>query len=145
MLLTVSKRLEFSASRRLFVPRWTASENLVAFGQETGARHGTGRNYAAYFVFTGPVDPVTGMLINISEIKERAGKIVREGFDHKFLNEDNPAFVNVPPTAENIARQLFVDVAPLFSDFDAKLAACHLNESPNRSATYYSDGACEGN
>ena len=145
MLLTVSKRLEFSASRRLFVSRWTDSENMVAFGPETEARHGTGRNYAAYFVFTGPVDPVTGMLINISEIKARAGKIVHESFDHKFLNEDNPAFADVPPTVENMARQLYVDVAPLFSDVDAKLAACHLTESPERSATYYSDGACEGN
>ena len=32
------------------------------------------------------------MLINISEIKERAGKIVRERYDHKFLNEDNLFF-----------------------------------------------------
>src|SRR5437867_6688173 len=145
MLLTVSKRLEFSASRRLFVSRWTDTENMVAFGPETEARHGTGRNYAAYFVFSGPVDPVTGMLINISEIKERAGKIVRERFDHKFLDEDNPAFGNVPPTVDNIARQLYVDIAPLFSHVDAKLVACHLTESPGRSATYYSDGGCEGN
>jgi 6-pyruvoyltetrahydropterin/6-carboxytetrahydropterin synthase len=145
MLLTVSKRLEFSASRRLRVSRWSDGENLAAFGPETNARHGTGRNYIAYFVFTGPVDPSNGMLINISEIKDRAGKIVRERFDHKFLNEDNPSFREVAPTAENIARQLYVDVAPLFSDVDAKLATCHLTESPERSATFYSDGACEAN
>jgi len=145
MLLTVSKRLEFSASRRLRVNRWGDGENLAAFGPETNARHGTGRNYIAYFVFTGPVDPSNGMLINISEIKERAGKIVRERFDHKFLNEDNPSFRDVAPTAENIARQLYVDIAPLFSDVDAKLATCHLTESPERSATFYSDGACEAN
>ncbi|PYK37333.1 MAG: hypothetical protein DME49_12330 [Verrucomicrobia bacterium] len=145
MLLTVSKRLEFSASRRLFVPRWTDSENAVAFGPETEALHGTGRNYTAYFVFTGPVNPGNGMLINISEIKERAGKIVHDHFDHKFLNEDNPAFRERPPTPENISQQLYLDVAPLFSDVDAKLAACHLTESPQRSATFYSDGACEGN
>jgi 6-pyruvoyltetrahydropterin/6-carboxytetrahydropterin synthase len=145
MFLTVSKRLEFSASRRLFVPRWTDSENLVAFGPETNARHGTGRNYVAYFIFTGPVDPTTGMLINISEIKKRAGKILSEGFDHKFLNEDNPEFRELPPTAENVARQLYVDLAPSFSDVEAKLVACHLTESPDRSATFYSDGATEGN
>src|SRR5213082_3073547 len=102
MLLTVSKRLEFSASRRLQVKHWSARENLAAFGPETGARHGTGRNYVAYFVFTGPVDPTTGMLINISEIKERAGKVVRERFDHKFLNEDNSSFHEAPPTEESI-------------------------------------------
>ena len=145
MLLTVSKRLEFSASRRLHVDGWSESENLSAFGPETNARYGSGRNYVAYFVFTGPVDPTTGMLINISEIKERAGKIVRERFDHKFLNEDNPAFRDVPPTAENIARQLYLDVTPLFSDVEAKLCACHLTECAERSATYYSTGACEAN
>jgi len=143
MLLTVSKRLEFSASRRLFVRDWTKSENLIAFGPETEAYHGSGRNYVASFVFTGPVDSATGMLINISEIKERAGKIVRERFDHRFLNEDNSSFRDLPPTADNIARQLYFDVAPLFSDAKAKLCACHLTESPERNATYYSNGASE--
>src|SRR5205814_989504 len=145
MLLTVSKRLEFSASRRLFVSRWTDEENLAAFGAETNARYGTGRNYIAYFIFSGKVDPVTGMLINISEIKKRAGEIVDERFDHKFLNDDNPAFRELPPTAENVAHQLFVDVQPLFGDVDAKLVACHLIETPDRSATFYADGGSEAN
>ena len=58
MLLTVSKRLEFSASRRLFVKEWGEAENLAAFGPETNAHYVTGRNYVAYFVFSGEVDPV---------------------------------------------------------------------------------------
>ena len=145
MLLTVSKRLEFSASRRLNVAGWTDKENAAAFGPETSARYGSGRNYIAYFVFIGPVDPATGMLINISEIKERAGKVLRDGFDHKFLNQDNPSFRDVPPTAENVARQLYCDVSQLFSDGGAKLSVCHLSESPERSATYYFSGACEAN
>jgi len=145
VVLTVSKRLEFSASRRLHVDRWGETENLAAFGPETNARYGSGRNYVAYFVFTGPVDPATGMLINISEIKERAGRIVRQRFDHKFLNEDNSSFRALPPTAENIARQLYLDVAPLFSDNVATLVACHLTESSERSATFYFNGACEAN
>src|SRR5256886_4670079 len=143
MLLTFSKRLEFSASRRLKVSYWSDAESLSTFGAETNARYGSGRNYVAYFVFVGPVDPTTGMLINISEIKERAGKILRERFDHKFLNQDNPSFRDVPPTAENIARQLYAEVAPLFSDVDAKLAVCHVTESSERSATFYANGACE--
>jgi 6-pyruvoyltetrahydropterin/6-carboxytetrahydropterin synthase len=145
MLLTVSKRLEFSASRRLHVDDWSEEENLAVFGPETKARYGSGRNYIAYFVFTGPVDPATGMLINISEIKERVGTILRDGFDHKFLNKDNPLFREIPPNATNIARQLYVRVAPLFTDVEAKLCACHLSESPEQSATYYFSGICEAN
>ena len=145
MLLTVSKRLEFSASRRLFLSRWSDEENVAAFGEESRAKHGTGRNYVVYFIFSGRVDPVTGMLINISEIKGRAGAVVDNQFDHKFLNEDNVSFRDLPPTAENVARQLFIDVAPLFGDVDAKLVAVHLIETPDRSATFYADGACDAN
>jgi 6-pyruvoyltetrahydropterin/6-carboxytetrahydropterin synthase len=145
MLLTVSKRLEFSASRRLFVKEWSEAENLAAFGPETFARYGTGRNYVAHFIFSGVVDPATGMLMNISEIKERVGRVLRDGFDHKFLNGDNKAFAAVPPTVENIARQLFIDAAPLFAGASAKLVACHLSESQERSATYFGTGASESN
>lgn len=143
MLLTVSKRLEFSASRRLYVRDWTESENLIAFGPESRARYGTGRNYVAYLIFTGPVNPTNGMLINISEIKERAEAILHEKFDHKFLNEQNPAFRDLPPTVENVAKQLHAEIAPLFSD--VQLCACHLVESPERSATFYENGICDGN
>jgi 6-pyruvoyltetrahydropterin/6-carboxytetrahydropterin synthase len=145
MLLTVSKRLEFSASRRLFVPEWSKEENLVAFGPESAARFGTGRNYVAWFAFTGTVDPANGMLVNISEIKERVEEILHARFDHKFLNEDHPAFRKQAPTAENIARQLFLEVAPRFAGGKAKLVACHLHESPERSATCHANGAIDEN
>jgi 6-pyruvoyltetrahydropterin/6-carboxytetrahydropterin synthase len=145
MLLTVSKRLEFSASRRLFVPEWSGKENQAAFGPETSAKFGTGRNYVAWFVFTGPVDPVNGMLMNISEIKERAGEVLLNGFDHKFLNSDNAAFARAVPTLENVARELFLRVEERFRGPTAKLVACHLHESNDRSATYYSDGSADAN
>ncbi|MDQ6808582.1 MAG: 6-carboxytetrahydropterin synthase [Verrucomicrobiota bacterium] len=145
MLLTVSKRLEFSASRRLLVRGWNDAENLAAFGPETSARYGTGRNYVAYFVFSGAVDRANGMLMNISEIKARIGELLHGGFDHKFLNENNPAFADIPPTAEHVARQLFDGARPLFSDSQAQLVACHLSETPERSATIYASGACEAN
>ncbi len=145
MFLTVSKRLEFSASRRLFSAAWTEAENRAAFGAETAARYGTGRNYVAFFVFTGAVNPATGMLVNISEIKRRVEEILHARFDHKFLNEDHPAFRAQPPTAESITRQLFLEVAPLFGDLGAELVACHLQETPERSATWYAGGIVEGN
>ncbi len=145
MLLTVSKRLEFSASRRLFVREWSDAENQRAFGAETSARYGTGRNYVAWFVFVGAVDPATGMLMNISEIKQRAGAVIDDRYDHRFLNEDNPAFTEVVPTVDHVAQQLVRDVAPLFRGSGAELSAVHLEETPQRSATAYANGTAETN
>lgn len=145
MFLTVSKRLEFSASRRLYLPTWSAAENRAAFGAETDARFGTGRNYVAFFVFSGEVNPENGMLVNISEIKSRVEEVLQAHFDHKFLNEDHPSFGERPPTVVNLSEQLLAEVAPLFLDGDAHLVACHLQESPERSATAYADGTLEEN
>jgi 6-pyruvoyltetrahydropterin/6-carboxytetrahydropterin synthase len=145
MLLTVSKRVDFSASRRLFSRGLSERENIWLFGEESAARYGTGRNYAGYFIFSGQPDPTTGMLINISEIKERAGSIINASYDHRFLNEDNVAFHEIVPTTENVASQLLENVAPLFAGDPAKLVAVHLRESPDRSATAYAGGAIEAN
>src|SRR5438045_8993670 len=130
MLLTVSKRLEFSASRRLRVREWSDAENLSNFGPETNARYGSGRNYIAYFAFTGPVDPVTGMLINISEIKKRAGKVVDDKFDHKFLNDDNPSFRDLPQTVKKTPRHSNLKSPRLFSDAEPKLRPSASLEYP---------------
>lgn len=145
MLLTVSKRLEFSASRRLFSNELSLAANRRQFGQETEARYGTGRNYTVWFVFSGRIDKPTGMLMNISEIKARAGKLVDSRYDHKFLNEDNADFAEITPTVENVARQLLSDARPLFRDSGAELWAVHLVESPQRSATAYAAGEVDSN
>ncbi|MFL6584887.1 MAG: 6-carboxytetrahydropterin synthase [Chthoniobacterales bacterium] len=145
MLLTVSKRVEFSASRRLFLPELSAEENRRRFGEESAAPYGSGRNYVGYFIFRGQPDPVTGMLINISEIKRRAGEVINHGYDHRFLNEDNPAFRDVVPTPENVALQLLKEVGPLFSDDRAQLTAVHIRESRMRSATAYANGGVDAN
>lgn len=145
MLLTVSKRIEFSASRRLYLPDLSAGENRQRFGEESAATYGSGRNYVAYFVFSGEPDPVTGMLINISEIKERAGQVINAHYDHRFLNEDNPAFRDTVPTVENVALHLLQDVTPLFAGQRAQLTAVHLRESDLRSATAYANGGVDGN
>ena len=145
MLLTVSKRLEFSASRRLFDPKLSEAENRRRFGDESLALYGGGRNYVAWFVFAGGVDPATGMLMNISEIKRRAGAVIDERYDHKFLNADNPDFAEAVPTADRVARQLRDDVAPLFRGSGAELASVYLEETPQRSATAYASGEVEAN
>ncbi|MEP7071367.1 MAG: 6-carboxytetrahydropterin synthase [Verrucomicrobiota bacterium] len=145
MVLTVSKRVEFSASRRLFARGLSAAANQQRYGAESESHYGSGRNYVAYFIFSGEPDPITGMLINISEIKLRAGEVIADRYDHRFLNEDNPAFREQVPTPENIARQLLHEVEPLFRGDRARLAAVHLRESPTRTATAYAQGAVDAN
>jgi len=143
MYLTISKRFEFSASHRYFRHDWTPEQNRAVFGKAMGTEHGYGQNYTAYFVFHGDTDSKTGMVINVTAIKEKIKALLAERFDHKFLNVDTPPFDSTISSPENIARQLLIEATPLFEDSPATPVACHLSETPWREATAYADGRLE--
>ncbi|MBN1213475.1 MAG: 6-carboxytetrahydropterin synthase [candidate division Zixibacteria bacterium] len=143
MYLVISKRFEMSLSFRYYREDWSVAENREAFGRQMGSEHGYGGNPTAYFVFDGPVDEKTGMLINVSIIKERVNRLLAERYDHKYLNRDTAPFDKIVPTPENIARQLFLDTAPLFDGESARLAVCHVATSPFDAATCYAGGRVE--
>ncbi|MCD6376750.1 MAG: 6-carboxytetrahydropterin synthase [Caldisericaceae bacterium] len=103
--ITISKKFEFSASHRYWIDHWSAEKNNEVFGLCTSP-YGHGHNYELHVTVSGPVDPQTGMIINLSTLKAIAGKIV-EQFDHKFLNLDTPYFKDRVPTTENIALVLY--------------------------------------
>ncbi|MDZ4722319.1 MAG: 6-carboxytetrahydropterin synthase [candidate division Zixibacteria bacterium] len=143
MYATLSKRFELSLSRQLYQAEWTQQKNSEHYGSHEGSLYGTGLNPIAYFIFHGPVDPKTGMMINISEVKKKINEILDTRYDHKFLNKDTQPFTRVQPTAEHLAIQLLFDVIPLFADSEAKPVACHLSETPDSEVTAYIDGRIE--
>ncbi len=135
MLLTVSKKFEFSASHRYFYPEKSKEENLALFGVESLGGYGHGHNYVTNFIFSGGIDKNTGMLINITDIKNRILPMLEEKFDHKYLNADNSDLVKNLPTPENVALSLLNNAVKLFDDLSASLYACSLDES-NQTAAF---------
>jgi len=143
MLLTVSKKFEFSASHRYIVSHWSAEKNQQVFGKQSEGSYGHGHNFEAYFVFSGEPDERSGMLINVATIKGRILPLLEQRYDHHFLNEDTPPFDTIQPTPENIAGQLLKESRELFSNHETHPVACHLVESPETSVTAYADGKIE--
>lgn len=143
MLLTISKRFEVSSSHRYYVDQWSEPENRKFFGPGPTGVHGHGHNYEIFVVFSGPVDPDTGMVINVTTIKKRVGKVLAERYDHKYLNLDTKPFDVLLPTPENIAVTLLNDIRDLFASESAQPVAVHVNESPHSEATAYRDGRVE--
>jgi 6-pyruvoyltetrahydropterin/6-carboxytetrahydropterin synthase len=101
----LTKRMEFSASHRYWNPDWSEEKNKEVFGKSAGP-YGHGHNYRLEITVEGDVDPRTGMIINLYDLKVIM-KDVLEDFDHKYLNEDNPHFKSLIPTTENIARVMW--------------------------------------
>ena len=99
------RRYVLSASHRLHSDSLSAEENREAYGKCNNP-HGHGHNYVVEVLTRGPVDPNTGMVIDLSEFDEVVRTTILERFDHTNLNLD-PIFANQVPTTENLCRVVF--------------------------------------
>jgi 6-pyruvoyltetrahydropterin/6-carboxytetrahydropterin synthase len=143
MFLTLSKRFEFSSSRQVVNLANSDAENRRLYGPAVGGKYGHGINGVVYLVFNGPIDPVTGMMVNISTVKARVIELLSQRYDHKFLNVDTAPFDKIPPTAVNLARYILRDAIPFFTDLNAQPVVCYLEDTDRTAATAFADGRVE--
>ena len=94
-----TRRFSFAAGHRYWVNAWSAAENERVFGRLTVPH---GHNYLLDVTVHGDIDPRTGMVIDLSELKRVVGETVVDRFEHADLNAD-PLFRDRVPTTENIA------------------------------------------
>ena len=101
----LTKRIEFAAAHRYIKAEWDEAKNRAVFGPcYNPPAHG--HNYMVEVTVLGEVDPKTGMVVNLFDLK-RVLLTVLEEFDHKNLNLDMPYFEDRIPTSENLARVLW--------------------------------------
>ena len=101
MKVTVSRKAHFNAAHRLFVENWSDEKNQKLFGKCSNSNF-HGDNQELIVDVRGEVDLVTGVVIDLKELKDIIKNEVEELLDHKNLNLDVPYFKKVIPTAENI-------------------------------------------
>ena len=101
----LTKRIEFAAAHRYIKPEWDEAKNRAVFGPcYNPPAHG--HNYMLEVTVSGEVDPKTGMVINLFDLKRVLLAVIEE-FDHKNLNLDMSYFKDQIPTSENLARVLW--------------------------------------
>ncbi|MGH9406026.1 MAG: 6-carboxytetrahydropterin synthase [Terriglobia bacterium] len=135
-MIYVTRRTEFSASHYYHNPAFSEEENRRVFGKCSNT-HGHGHNYTLEVTVAGEVDPATGMVLNITELKKLLAAEVLEAMDHKLLNAEVPAFAIQIPTTENIAVEIWKRLAPKLTF--ARLHRVRLYETADLYADYYGE------
>ena len=101
MRISVFRKTHFNAAHRLHNPAWSEDKDRRVFGLCNNPNY-HGHNYELEVKVSGEVDPETGFLIDMKELKELLFEQVEKRFDHKNLNLDTVEFKNLNPTSENI-------------------------------------------
>ncbi|XP_057623299.1 6-pyruvoyl tetrahydrobiopterin synthase isoform X1 [Chionomys nivalis] len=115
----LSRLVSFSASHRLH--RWgvitcvTASAGLFPLSPRPGAwPHAWVRadlGWAEEEMVK--IDPVTGMVMNLTDLKEYMEEAIMKPLDHKNLDLDVPYFADVVSTTENVAVYIWENLQQL--------------------------------
>lgn len=114
------RSVSFAAAHRYGSDTLSDEENRKAYG-DLYREEGFGHNFLVEVHFEGEIEPLTGMIVNLSDV-DRWLKSVAVRFDHKHLNEI-PEFQGVVPTLERVAQKFFDLVQPFVTAHVSALRA----------------------
>lgn len=133
MRVTVSRKAHFNAAHRLYRKDWSAEKNDEVFGKCNNPNF-HGHNYELIVSVTGAINPETGYVIDIKDLKDIIYQEVELPFDHKNLNIDVEDFRDLNPTAENIVVVIWNKIRKrLSTDLDIEVI---LYETPRNFVSY---------
>jgi 6-pyruvoyltetrahydropterin/6-carboxytetrahydropterin synthase len=131
--MIVTARLGFSAAHRLHNPKYDADWNRRIYDKCDNPK-GHGHNYVLIVSVKGTIDPETGMVIDLKRLKDLMRERVIDRVDHTNLNEDVDFLRGVIPTAENLARAFWQQLAPAIDS--GALYEIVLQETEKNSVVY---------
>ncbi len=123
--MRLTRRYCFAASHRLDSPALSAEENRKVYGKCNNP-YGHGHSYALEVTVEGPVD-ANGQVADREALDRLVKQYVLGVVDHKNLNQDVPAFVEVP-TTENLAA-LIERLLRAHWELPARLARIRISET----------------
>src|ERR1700722_5655791 len=118
-MVYLTRKAEFSASHYYHNPEFTPEENARVFGKCNNP-HGHGHNYTLEVTVKGAVDPKSGFVVDLKQLKDVMSREVLDALDHRFLDKEVSQFLTRIPPPENLATAIWHRMKP-------NLSAAHLH------------------
>jgi 6-pyruvoyltetrahydropterin/6-carboxytetrahydropterin synthase len=142
-MVFLTRKADFSAAHFYWNPAWSEDENRSVFGK-CANRQGHGHNYTLEVTVAGEVDPVSGFVIDLKQLKDIIEREVVSVYDHRHLNHEVPEFMAnggtaMIPTTETIAIAIWRRLLPSIDGTlpGARLHRVRVYEMPDLFADYY--------
>ncbi len=135
-MVYLTRKAEFSASHYYHNPQFSAEENQRIFGKCNNP-NGHGHNYTLEVTVKGEVDPRSGFVVDLKQLKDTMQSEVLDAMDHRFLNKEVPEFRACIPTTENLAIVIWQRLESKLKA--AKLHRVRVYETPDLFADFYGE------
>ena len=137
-LLYLTRKAELAASHYYNNPDLSPEENQRLFGKSNNP-NGHGHNYVLEVTVKGEIDPRSGFVVDLKQLKETMHREVLDAMDHRFLNKEVPEFLTRIPTTENLAVAIWQRLAPKMKMTNAKLHRVRVYENHDLFVDFYGE------
>ena len=135
-MIRVTRKIEFSAAHFYHNPNFSAEENRRVFGKCNNP-NGHGHNYTLEVTVKGEVDPRSGFVVDLKQLKDIMHREVLDAMDHRFLNKEVPEFFTKIPTTENLAIAIWQRLETKLQR--ASLHRVRVYETPDLFVDFYGE------
>src|SRR5437667_11842572 len=104
-MVYLTRKAEFSAAHYYHNPEFTSEENARIFGKCNNP-NGHGHNYTLEVTVKGAVDPKSGFVVDVKQLKDIMNREVMDSLDHRFLNKEVQECFTQITTSENMALDI---------------------------------------
>jgi 6-pyruvoyltetrahydropterin/6-carboxytetrahydropterin synthase len=110
-MVYLTRKCEFSAAHYYHNPEFSPEENQRIFGKCNNP-NGHGHNYTLEVTVKGEVNPRSGFVVDLKDLKDALEREVLSALDHRFLNKEVSEFRDRIPTTENLAIAIWERLQP---------------------------------
>jgi len=123
----ISRKVRFPAAHYFYLPELSPEENFARFWK-TANTHAHGHNYTVEVAVSGEADAATGMVMNLTDLKQILQAVVLEPLEFQNLNQDVPFFQQNQPSLENLVIYLWHHLLRPVADAGAILSWIRISE-----------------
>ena len=135
-MVYLTRKAEFSASHVYHNPAFSPEENASIFGKCNNP-NGHGHNYTLEVTVKGAVDPKSGFVVDLKQLKDVMNREVLDALDHRFLNKEVPEFFTAIPTTENLTIAIWRRLESKLNT--ARLHRVRVYETPDLFVDFYGE------
>ncbi|MFQ6616405.1 MAG: 6-pyruvoyl tetrahydropterin synthase family protein [Fidelibacterota bacterium] len=128
----ITKSFRFSASHQYGNPAWSLGKNREVFGHDVRLH---GHDYDLEVTVKGRVDPETGFVANLVDLKIIVSEKVLDVLDHCVIDQDIPWFEGKQPSCENLVIWIWEQIEPAMEN--VTLHRVRVRETPTIYADYF--------
>jgi 6-pyruvoyltetrahydropterin/6-carboxytetrahydropterin synthase len=134
-MIYITRKERFNAAHKLYREEWSDEQNLEIFGKCSNPNW-HGHNYELFVTVKGEINPETGFVIDLKELKRIITIYVTDVLDHKNINLDVEFMKGKMASTEMLAVSIFDILKPHIDGQGAILHSVKLFETENNFVEY---------